>query len=463
MKKLILLTLIIVTSVLINAQKLPQNVIVKDSTKDVKKNFVKQQPKNLAKIVFPNKNKIEDDSTMYAKILSEIKKIKQKNTANITKIKLLKNTLSICKIVEYDTVGKLCPPQKLKIDKISISFENGIIKDIYLVGKIGDKPVAFTNEYSIKLRTANDYRFINASGENFLESKISNVLSYKIDVSDILFFARQLHNASGVYVPIDTVITLNAGEEDIFVELKRKSVIDNLDFKIYTDVTGFNTNSKNGKFQIELSYNLFTQTFVNGNFVLIDHVSPFLHLSRIGDNTNIKLSADPAMLIDNKLVVNQFDLVKYSYLNSGINANIFQFNYPASFLSLNFIGGVYITTIDTIITGTDFLQTAYFDDISSYFIGLELNYLLFDIDNLSLSFKGNWYYTTHYSKSIEIINNLKPFFSFLVDLNYYPNSENKSTALFFRSRFYKQSENDNINFEIGSKFPLSKLLGTLGI
>jgi hypothetical protein len=363
---------------------------------------------------------------------------------------------------------------KFEPKKIDIAFENGIIKNIQTIGKIGDKKRIFITTDLINIRSKDDYVKLNTDGYYILECELDKKRSATFNLSDLLFFEIEKIYGSGTYIPSDTTITIHIPENKS-TKIYGKSMNDNLDMRLYTDVTGFDAESFNGKFQFELKYNLYTRAYYFGkSWFFIERISPFLNLSKIGESNDALILNDSTLSEQNSNIdIPQFDLLKHSYLFSGIDMNIVKRSGSTVAYSLNLLIGVYRTTLTTINSDTSKTDTANYivttstesNNINSWFWGVNLDATIFENANINLNFSASFLISDLFKPTDGISPNHTKVFSVLVGMNYFPNEYNKTTALFFRTRFYLDvnSHDENINFETGVYLPLTKFFSSFGI
>lgn len=374
---------------------------------------------------------------------------------------------------------------KFKPKNIQIAFENGIIKNIQVIGNINGKKRIFSNTKLIHMRSKDDYINLNKAGHYQLECKLEKEslipkceLKQKhtalFNLSDLLFFEIQKLHGSGTYIPMETTISIEVPKDTITI-IEGKSMMDNLDMRLYTDITGFNSKSVNGTFQFELKYNLFINTLEWGNsWLILERVSPFLNLSKVGQN-NISLTIDKKTTSS---MITQFNLLEYSYLFSGIDLNLIKRSGSTVTYSLNLLGGIYRTTLssstsdtsivirdtisytrDTTITKTE--KTNY---TNSWFCGLNLTATVFENRNFNMDFSASLLYTGLFKSEYGITPNSVWIVSFLAGLNYFPDENDRTTAFFFRTRFYKTADNgnNNLNIETGVSLSVPKFFSSFG-
>ena len=348
-----------------------------------------------------------------------------------------------------------------------------MINDIQAFGKIGEELVTFTNESPFQMRTKSNYNELNKMG-NY---KLVNENTDSISLSDLLYFRLDNIEGAARYIPKDTTLTIKYGSSQTY-PLQRKSILSNLDMRLYTDITGFasDADNNNGRLQFELKYNLYLKIIGGNGFwgkYFLEHISPFLNLTKIseGDNINVDISKN----IDSSSI--QFELLKNAYLFSGLDLNLLHVTKKSVTLSVNLIGGLYRSTLsDTTLQETQIdsnkvkvKESTNTKNINSWMLGLNAGVVVFESNNLNMnidiSYMRTGIFKTPTDKQFEIADKPIWVWNFLMGLNYYPDAYNNTTAIFIRNRFYYNhlSKDSNWNFEMGAYLPLTKFLSSLGL
>lgn len=419
-----------------------------------------------------------DKSEIASKLWEQIvnKKEKEESQKKLNdleeKIKFLEDSVQIAVIKLKKEFVKFTDEKDKKDEKVfkikgaSIAFRDGVISDLQITGTMAGNYYAFTTQYIIPFKNKKQINSLNDVDDNL------NVLKgvdgkYNIDMAELLEFRRKLTDVSGVYVPKDGIYAISTESPKKEIKLYKKTFSDNLDLRLYTDVTAFTPQSANGKFQTKIKYNLYTYYSIINNWAFIHHVAPYLNLKRMGD-ANSKLIIENAVDTTGGVVgkanqLDQFELFQNAYVESGVELNVVRWHWLHSHLSFNVIGGVYITTLDSFAVVDASNRIASVEntkDITSWFSGIELDYLIYDSEKISLAMSGEILYSDNLEKELNVDGSL--ILSSAVTLNIYPNPNDKKTAIFFRGKFGGWENQHNLSFEIGSHLPFSKFLSGIG-
>lgn len=251
------------------------------------------------------------------------------------------------------------------IDKVSIEFEDGNIKnlfaDMYMIDSLGNpiysSLVSFKNTIPIPIASRNsidnfskfkiyntdfgsilhDTSFVNAIAgytDTVINSKSNGNIYFLL--SNLLAYFPVLESDKEDYSPVNSVVILN--NTNTFQELKKIKRSKILSVKAYTDFIGVQDDQPNGLIQIEASrkFNLTTKKNGNKNIYMgwVHFIEPKLTISKIEENNNSLFltsdNIDEDFLKLNQKVFNveAIDLLKYQNTAFDLDMNLYKINFP---------------------------------------------------------------------------------------------------------------------------------------
>jgi hypothetical protein len=393
---------------------------------------------------------------------------------------------------DYDIISK-CRQAKVKYLKLSI--ENGIIKDILVYcidvskkekekekekGKndnttqdnLKGKEYCFSNRHYIPLRDAFDIDNLNTEHVNLLIAQISKSLIASIDLSDVLRTIRSGTLASGTYISADTTFTLPSKG---IVVVKKSSIIDNLNLKVFTDVMGYEKNSINGVVQTEAKINFilnpssnskqqFTDEVLKINrnrheWVWINRISPYIKWMRM-ENNNSSLSIESTTQGD---VMNLF---KYATLDMGTDFNVITYRTDSKLFTANLAAGIWRTKVVQNKNDSTDVNNLF---VSTFYLNPTFEFKFYESDRLDFSLGVGVFGATKLGIiSAEDLKNIKSkltsydftsnhFWGQIQEcVNFHPNG-NWRNSIFLRANQYWNPKNSHFTFQIGYSTPLSNI------
>jgi len=138
---------------------------------------------------------------------------------------------------------------RIKITDMKIQFEDGLIQNIQLNGKITgtQENISFTNPYPIGFSAKSDmtrlletYWLVDASHQ------------FCLNVSELIRYGINLRNQTMDYSPADQVLSITSHEVNKPMPVLKEQNQELFDAKIYTDCIGFEKNKPNSSVLIEI-------------------------------------------------------------------------------------------------------------------------------------------------------------------------------------------------------------------
>lgn len=376
---------------------------------------------------------------------------------------------------------------KLEIDSVDIAFENGIIKDIVVRtrgqkvvkknGKKGkDTHFNFSNWGYIPVRSGLDVEALSSKDKNYLTSLFSNDSVLVIDLADVIYYNRKITFSSGTYITKDTALTITKAKQ--IVQLKKPTMSDNFDIRIFTDALGYNKNAPNGIVQGEAQLNFCLNQWRNRytlfkiwkkdyavknvpigryQFLFLNRISPYFKISKI-EKSNSQLPIDTSSKKGNLM-----DVFKYGHLDVGTELNLVTLRTDSKLFTLNMAFGAFRTKI-----GNDSIDSKNLT-ISTIYSNPNIDFKFFEsnkIDfNIRIGLYGAWIVSPVDSASLmDMSTSIKNYVfdktnwwcQFQQSFNLHPGG-NSQNSIFIRSAQYFSTSNNHFTFQIGYSSTLSKL------
>lgn len=256
----------------------------------------------------------------------------------------------------------------LSVSEIQIGFENGDIRDIQVQCNLPNSSPSnsgsnwyFRLSHPVPVRTPSTIEDLNKPKHLRLWRK-GDTTDYYIFFSDVIDFKRNVLEASGSYFPIDTAITIpgtaTSGNVEHTVKLYNKSFWDNVDIRIYTDMTGLSRNNPNGLVQVEGEYSIWQNSsgsIVKDRLFPFNKMSVFLAFTKIEEENravptrffNAGRSSDRTKPQSSYHYASTFDMYRFSFFRAGISESLLGFISPTSKIYVNLHLGFYRTLTDT--------------------------------------------------------------------------------------------------------------------
>lgn len=366
-----------------------------------------------------------------------------------------------------------------KIKKVTIKFERGFIEEVNIGLDIGYNqielyeafiPIGFSSKSDMK----NLYQMKLYPRDPFLQ----NNFIYLSDVIARYDVFQDLYTRD--YSPADTLINGLDPENHPIVTLKKERLVRLFDTRIYTDLSGIESNTPNGLIQTEVSrrFNLVTKRFQllgKKDMGYFNYFNIFGGLSKI-ENKLKRLPLENNYTIRNGSLqspnyVTNLDLRRYENFSIGIETNLITFNINTAKLIVTLdIGARYghIPILDSTysynkLTGTltppSLSQNVYTDGHTlNYYPKLSFEYLpqrrvglTFSMCYFFTNLRGNNEFKAVMSKTKSDLDN--PFIerlskqSYMAELfarvNTSPDGDNQ---IFFRTRLFWQCGDRNTFF-----------------
>ncbi len=374
-------------------------------------------------------------------------------------------------------------PVKLEIDSVDIIFENGIIKDIIVRTHLKEKnnnisgtTFNFSNWGYIPVRSGSDIDALSCKEKNYLSSLYSNDSIFIIDLAQIISYNRKIAFSSGTYIPKDTAIYIN--KEKAFVHLKKPTMSENFDIRVFTDALGYNRNAPNGIVQSEAQLNFCLNQWKNRftldkiwrkgviiknkpinrfQFLMFNRISPYFRISKI-EKSNNQLPIDTVSKQGDLM-----DIFKYAHLDVGTELNIVTFRTDSKLFTGNIAGGVLRTKI-----GNEPIEANNFN-VSTIYLNPNLDLKFFESNKIDFNLRYGAYVAWKVTPidSVDLANVKTSLKAYAFDkthwwgyfqqtINLHPGGNNQN-SIFIRSAQYLSTKNNYFTFQIGYSASLSKL------
>jgi hypothetical protein len=354
------------------------------------------------------------------------------------------------------------PQAFLDVDSVQIAFEGGLITDIVVAGELketgsGLSPIArFRNTQLISVSTPMDIELVNTPGNYILVDSPKG--DYALDLSDVIDYERHVIAGSASYEPKDDRIVLKAkkhgDQERRTVTLRKKSVLDNLDIKLFTDLAGLSAENPNGLIQIESEYRVQWNTSVSArtaggkyNHMFFREAKAYVYFSKLEEQT-IEIPIDTTA---GGLYASSLDFFLYSTVSAGLTANAFSILTSDWLFYVDFGLGV-MQTVKTDSTNTENkLRAKYWDFIV----------VVKRLEGRRIDYELQWWSQYLWSNNEGIVfYDGKRVKHISVRFNFHPNPEDKYKSLFFRYTYsFTDRRNDAFSLQVGYATPISRLFG----
>lgn len=364
---------------------------------------------------------------------------------------------------------------RVYIESLSMSIENGIIKDILAKGHSlsQDSLYYFSNQYYIPIRNAQDIDYLSSKFKNQLSFPYSGDIVIAIDLSDVLNCNRIVTNEFGTYISKDTTVTLMAGKNEI-VHICKPSIIDNLNLKLFTDALGYEKKSPNGVLQTEAKLNFILNTVSSFrhrysdalerikdrtyryDWIFVNRVSPYMRLMKLeNNNSTLALKKDSGDVMD---------LFKYAYLDFGTELNVLTYRTDSKLFTANVAGGILRTKVgnDSIESNNIFVSTVY--------VNPNIDLKFYESNRIDFSFcvglYGAWPIGS-ISKS-DLINAKSKLTSYEFitshlwgqiqqNVSFHPGG-NRTNSIFIRANQYISTNNKHFTLQVGYCTSISNII-----
>ncbi len=159
--------------------------------------------------------------------------------------------------------------KELTLISVAIAFEDGYIRDMIIRGTLPDKKREETiqNKTMVPVYSSEKIQKINDGGWKYPCG------DYYVFLSDIIEYKRKLKR-TGHYIPKNGIIELDRDEDT--KNVYRSSFTDYLDMRIYSDLSGFQSENPYGQIQVEARYTNILPYARSKHFSLLSKISPFV-------------------------------------------------------------------------------------------------------------------------------------------------------------------------------------------
>lgn len=334
--------------------------------------------------------------------------------------------------------------------------------DIVVAGRLREKnsdryPIKrFRNTQLISVSTPADIELVNTRGNYILYD--SPLGDYALDLSDVIDYERRVIAGSASYEPKDTKIVLKTKKDDQpearVVKLRKKSVLDNLDVKLFTDLAGLSAENPNGLVQIESEYRVQWNSSVTArtaggkyNLMFFREAKAYVYFSKLEEQT----TEIPIDTTAGGLYASSLDYFLYSTVSAGLTANAFSI-LTSDWLTYLDVGLGVMQTGKTDSTNTETKLRARYWDVMLVIKRLEGRRIDYELQLWSQYLWSN-------NRSI-VLQDGKRVNHVSVKFNFHPNPDDKYKSLFFRYSYsYTGKNNDAFSLQVGYATPISRLFG----
>ncbi|MFZ4414431.1 MAG: hypothetical protein ACOYOV_15205 [Bacteroidales bacterium] len=374
----------------------------------------------------------------------------------------LKNRRSIYSS-EYELLAKRGDTTTVNIDSVQIAFENGVIKDIKVRAIDKGEIYYFTNPRYIPIRNAQDIDRISSKNNNLLTFRCDRDHIMVLDFANIVDFNRTVQFGSGTYIPKDTTLTIKEG---ISKYIKKPSMIECFDLRLYTDVLGYSGTMPNGIIQAEAQinfglnegktkyrlYNIYKneqRSNYRHQWVWFNRYSPYIRIMKF-EKSNVSLNS-----VFDSVKTDLLEIYKYSKLEIGNELNILTYRTDSKLITLNAAGGLFRTTIgnDSVESNNKTYSTLYFNP--------NLEFKIFESNKIDYYFRAGGYLawlaspfeSLNYKNVVEksmsyFAHKVNWFFQLQQSINLHPGGD-KQQSFFIRTSEYLSSKNSHFTFQLG--------------
>ncbi|NCA77683.1 MAG: hypothetical protein EOM90_15225 [Alphaproteobacteria bacterium] len=232
-----------------------------------------------------------------------------------------KYDLTVQYIHDLEKVEKsLLDPKKYEIDSVQIEFNDGVLKNIVVIGDYQCKRTIYTNIAPIQftgithLEKINDFDLFDMNRQNTT-----------IRLGDVLTYIPALHVDAEDYCPSDSVYMIKAGPGPVEIKKATKEKVNRiLEAKTYTDLVGFGVDQPNGLIQFEISKKipLFTHRIKYSknyrSFISFgSYYEPTFTLAKLEQNNKFYYPVQQED-ISGKLDISTIDVYKYSSMRMAV-------------------------------------------------------------------------------------------------------------------------------------------------
>ncbi|MCX6251879.1 MAG: hypothetical protein NTX61_14145 [Bacteroidetes bacterium] len=257
-------------------------------------------------------------------------------------------------------VRDLVASHQLSIDSVSIEFNDGVIKNIFVSGKFGGKWISFANLVPISFTSITNYDMLDKKYLFELFEK-----NYRLNLASVIKYLPELNVDAEDYSPSDSVYKFHLGDEPTEVHICYKEKrSDILDARIYTDFIGYGPDQPNGMIQFDITKKIPLYTRRNPMsshrmfFSVINFYEPQFTFAKLDGHNRWLAPADvngiskdtTGKIIDTagKKYTSTIDIYKYSYIRMRplyFNFLNLEFQEIATTIELNLAFSLFVTPI----------------------------------------------------------------------------------------------------------------------
>ena len=406
-------------------------------------------------------------------------------------VDVYKKTSAKLRKVEDVCKDENCIKNAFYVDSIIFNYYESFIKSIQVIGKLNGNSCRFNSVGMIPARYKKDIERIN--GDTYLlKSKINDLTTYYIKLSDILDYHAIYKPSLHAFCPLNESFVLKKIEEP--VDVYQRPYIKNFDMRLYSDVLGIVNGSKpNGVLQIEgqanfilLTVNVFRNRPVQLNGIFLHKIGLFVKYAKL-DNGNKTLALKNSFEVDEydgeetARVATNIDLLSHSNLNIGFELDVFSLISQNTKTDIKINAGVFSTKIDSVYNDIN-VDTTFRaptkNNIFSYYLNPEASFAFHNDRYLSFSLKLGVVYSGLFKnpdgvrqlgkRSKDLLDDVPggdfvskiledPTWKFQANLAYHPNKDGEKTVY---GRFTGLINNGVFHpaLELGYSAPISDFL-----
>ena len=352
------------------------------------------------------------------------------------------------------------------IDSVEIDFENGAVTVVKARVNVSGKIVGFERWARISVRGPREIADFNTVGKHYLKKRIGKFKLF-LDLAQVISFDRKLLSGSGTYIPENKKVELT--EQSTEINLFKERFYDNFDIRVYTDLTGLESDNPNGLVQIEGSYNIIPEIkeLWSTRIFLFNTLNPFVTFSKI-ENKVDELVLSESTDGKSNLPTTSFDLFRFSHLNIGVDINLLSILTQSKKVRLNIIAGIFRTTVDSLVAKSSDSNTLFENrTVASWYYMPTIKYRFFDGSYIDTEFVYGWMRTGLIGEDIVLAGRDTKFLGlfgrnhaihkFQINLNIHPNPDEKDKSIFLRASVFTDQKENNVSLQIGYSSPISKI------
>lgn len=443
-------------------------------------------------------------STLYRQIIDDIvrlnisDRLEQDNVqeTNIGEIiyRVNENTVQCYEKKNRKNRSQENQPQNIKVDNVSIVFEDGIIKDMILTGEIDNLPIQFKNYKSFSVRNPVNINQLNDSSYYLFSNYKGKEL--RIPLHSVMFYKRN-PIGSGTYIPKNDTISIN--KKVNIVKLYKDNLANCFEIKIFSDVSALQKNNPNGMLQLDCRLNLILSTtgkewflpnrITSENSLLIfNRITPYILFPKI---ENSEKSLQLSKFINDTLqeksfnYASSFDLFNRANINLGVCLNLITLLTQSKKIRMDISAGLFQTRIDSTLSivksGTAYSATTTYNqkNLINWYIMPEFSILFIESDRIEFETRYGFISSKLVDNEIkqtkthnQSVNHIDDFsildpknwvHKLQCNINVHPNPKKKETSVFMRGTYLWNQADNNLSLQLGYSTSITNLFNQFKI